>query len=302
MSSPFSGRRALRTASALTLTLGTGLAAPLLAAGPAGAATPSATAAYNASDQAIDYTAAPGQTNKVTITSSTTTLSDITYVIDDAVPITAGDGCTYPSGTDHTKVSCTVTTYDTEDPYPTLKVDLGDGADTAAYDNTTNQAYYFASFDLGAGKDTYTETGRVGGDSVNGGADDDNLTVGPDTVVLGGDGNDTIHAGAGSIAQGGTGNDTIYSSGTDAAADGGTGNDVIHGGDGRQNLSGGDGDDRIYGGKGDDFLYGGKGDDTLYGNSGVDTIYGNSGDDALYGGPGKDVLSGGPGKNTVHQD
>lgn len=302
MSSHFSGRRAFRTASALTLTLGTGLAAPLLAASPAGAATPSATAAYNASDQAIDYTAAAGQADKVTITSSTATLSDITYVIDGTVPITAGDGCTYPSSTDHTKVSCTVTTYDTEDPYPTLKVDLGDGDDTAAYDNTTNQAYYFASFDLGAGKDTYTETGRVGGDSVDGGTDDDNLTVGPDTVVLGGDGNDTLHAGAGSIAQGNAGNDTIYSNGSDSSADGGAGNDVLYGGDGRQDLSGGDDNDHIYGGKGDDFLYGGKGNDVIYGNSGTDTIYGNSGDDSLYGGPGSDVLSGGPGTNIVHQD
>lgn len=274
MPSHYVSRRILRTASAVTLALGTGLAAPFLLAGTAGADTPSATAAFSASDHAILYTAASGQTNKVTVTASKSGGSEeITYVIDDEVPVSAGDGCSHPDDADDTKVSCTVATLESQDPYATLKLALGDGDDT----------------------------GGVDGNSVSGGAGDDNLSVGAAGVVGGGDGDDTLHATDG-IAQGGNDNDTIYSDGEDSAVDGGAGNDVIQGGAERQNLSGGEGNDTIRGGTGDDFLYGGTGNDVLYGNSGDDTIYGNSGDDELYGGPGRDTLSGGPGRNIVHQD
>lgn len=296
-------RRVIRSASAVTLVLGTGLAAPFLLAGTAGAAAPEATAAFSATDHAIVYTAAPGQTNKVTVKASISDGSEkITYVIDDAVPVSAGDGCSYPDSADRTKVSCTVDTLETQDPYATLMLALGDGDDTLAYDNATDQAYYFARADLGLGKDTSTHTGSVDGNSILGGAGDDNLTVGEAGAAFGGDGNDTIHAAAGSITQGGNNNDTIYADGAESAVDGGAGNDVIQGGAERQNLSGGDGNDTIRGGAGADFIYGGKGNDTLYGDSGNDTIYGNSGDDKLYGGAGQDTLSGGPGTNVVHQD
>ncbi|MGW5861506.1 calcium-binding protein [Streptomyces sp. NPDC055239] len=287
----------------MTLALGTALAAPLFLAGTAGAAAPEATAAFSPSDHGILYTAASGQINKVTVTASISEGSEeITYVIDDAVPVSAGDGCSYPDGADRTKVSCKVATLETQDPYATLKLALGDRDDTVAYDNATDQTYYFASADLGDGKDTWTRTGSVDGNSVKGGAGDDNLTVGVAGVVSGGDGKDTIRAGAGSIAQGGNDNDTIYSDGDDSAVDGGAGDDVIQGGAGRQNLSGGDGNDTIRGAAGGDYIYGGKGNDVLYGDSGNDTIYGNSGDDELYGGTGTDTLSGGPGRNVVHQD
>ncbi|MER6010088.1 calcium-binding protein [Streptomyces bluensis] len=299
-----------RIASALTLTLGAGLVAPVLLAGTAGAAVASATAEVDG--KSVVYTAASGQANEVTVTASKSSgLETITYVIDDVVPITAGSGCAYPSGADHTKISCEVTTLESQDPYATLRMALGDGDDTVAYTNDTDQTYYFAAIDLGAGKDTLTEANGVQGNDVNGGDGDDTLTVGAVTVVRGQGGNDTIHAGEGTIAQGGDGNDTIHSGGDESAVDGGAGDDVIRGGAGRQNLSGGDGDDEIYGedgndflygGKGDDFLYGGPGNDILYGNSGNDTIYGNSGDDELYGGPGTDTLSGGPGTNIVRQD
>ncbi|MGW6057647.1 calcium-binding protein [Streptomyces sp. NPDC055189] len=296
-------RRVFRTASAVTLAFGTALAAPLFLAGAAAAAAPEATAAFSPADHAILYTAATGQTNKVTVTASISDGSEeITYVIDDAVPVSAGDGCSYPDSADRTKVSCTVATLETQDPYATLKLVLGEGDDSFAYDNATDQTYYFASADLGDGKDTATQSGSVDGNSVNGGAGDDNLRVGEYGVVRGEDGEDTLHAAGGSIAQGGNDTDTIYSEGDESAADGGAGNDVIQGGAQRQNLSGGEGNDTIRGAAGDDFLYGGKGNDTLYGNDGNDTIYGNSGDDKLYGGAGTDTLSGGPGTNVVHQD
>lgn len=295
--------RVIRTASAVTLALGTGLAAPSLLAGTAAAAAPEATAVLGASDRTIVYTAATGQTNKVTVAASISEGSEeITYVIDDVVAINAVGGCSYPDSADRTKVSCTVATLETQDPYATLELGLGDGDDTLAYDNATDQTYYFASADLGAGKDTVTHTGSVDGNSVLGGAGDDDLTVGEAGVVLGGDGNDTIHAAGGSIAQGGNDDDTIYSEDDEGAVDGGAGNDMIQGGAERQNLSGGDGNDTIRAGAGDDFVYGGKGNDVLYGDGGNDTMYGNSGDDRLYGGAGQDTLSGGPGTNVVHQD
>ncbi|MEV8022087.1 calcium-binding protein [Streptomyces sp. NPDC086554] len=208
----------------MTLALGTGLAAPLFLAGTAGADTPSATAAFSASDHAILYTAASGQTNKVTVTASKSGGSEeITYVIDDDVPVSAGDGCSHPDGADDTKVSCTVATLESQDPYATLKLALRDGDDTVAYDNTTDQTYYFASADLGDGKDTATHTGGVDGNSVRGGAGDDNLSVGVAGVVGGGDGDDTLHATDGSIAQGGS-DDELY---------GGPGRDTLSGGPGR---------------------------------------------------------------------
>ncbi|KDN79129.1 calcium-binding protein [Streptomyces olindensis] len=305
MSSSQAGRRSLRVSSrvssALTLLIGAGMAAPLLLGGTAAAATPAASAASDG--RAIVYSAAAGQTNDVTVTATITDDSErITYLIDDAVPVDAGTDCTYPSDTDRTKVACTVGTLDSQDPYPTLRMSLGDGDDAVSYANATDQAYYFASLDLGAGRDTYTETGDVSGNGVSGGAGNDGLTVGEVTVVRGDAGDDTLRGGAGSIAQGGDGDDTIHSSGHDSHADGGVGDDTLLGEADRQHLSGGDGDDLIRGGAGDDFLYGGKGHDILHGEDGDDTMYGNSGNDELYGGRGTDTLSGGPGRNIVRQD
>jgi Ca2+-binding RTX toxin-like protein len=303
MSSPLVSRRISRAASALALALGTGLATPLFLTGTASAAPSSATAEFSPSDHAILYTAASGQTNDVTVTASRAgDPSKLTYVIDDSVPISAGTDCAHPSAEDRTKVSCTVEGLESQDPYATLKLALDDGDDTVTYDNKTDQGYYSASVDLGAGKDTYTDSGGYNGNFVKGGADDDDLTASGATVASGGDGEDTINAADGTIAQGNDGNDTIRSKGDDSAVDGGAGDDEIHGEADRQSLTGGDGNDTVYGGAGNDFIYGGKGHDILHGNDGDDTVYGNSGDDELYGGAGEDTLSGGPGKNIVHQD
>jgi serralysin len=285
----------------MALALGTGLAAPLLLAGTAGAATAPATAALGNGGNEVLYTAAAGQANKVVVTASHVTGTDkITYVIDDVVTVKPGTGCAYPTASDHTKVSCTVTTLDSQDPYATVQLTLGDGNDTLTYHNKTDQTYYFASVDLGAGNDKATDDGTVDGNYVSGGTGNDNLTLGKYSVGWGDNGNDTIRAAAGTIAQGGNGDDTITTVGD--AADGGAGNDVITGGAGGQSLTGGAGNDRISGGAGNDFLYGGTGNDVLYGNAGADTIYGNSGNDTLWGGTGTDVLSGGPGHNSVHQN
>jgi len=285
----------------MALAFGTALASPLLLAGTAGAATAPATAALGNGGNEVLYTAAAGQANKAVVTATHTTGTDkITYVIDDVVTIKPGTGCAYPTAADHTKVSCTVTMLDSQDPYPTVQLTLGDGNDTVTYHNKTAQTYYFASVDLGAGNDKYTEDGSVDGNYVSGGTGNDTISLGKYSVGWGDNGNDTLHGGVETIAQGGNGNDTITTVG--AAADGGAGNDVITGGAGGQSLTGGTGNDRISGGAGNDFIYGGTGNDVLYGNAGADTIYGNSGNDTLWGGTGTDVLSGGPGHNAVHQN
>ncbi|MEU2435049.1 calcium-binding protein [Streptomyces rubradiris] len=278
--------RVLRAVPATALVLGTALAVPLALAGPAGAAPAPATAEVNQYDWQLTYKAAPGQSNKVTVTASQTAdRTGITYLVDDVVPVGAGHGCGHPVAADRTKVSCTVTLVDSQDPYAALVMDLGDRGDTVAYENATDQIYSYAQISLGAGDDKATDSGRLDGAYVSGDAGNDTLTVGKEGLAWGGDGNDTINAaGGGNIAQGGKGDDTL------------------RGGAGSQSLSGDDGRDTITGGTGADELYGGKGDDVLYGNSGNDKLYGNSGNDRLYGGPGRDTLSGGPGRNMVRQD
>ncbi|WP_316757166.1 calcium-binding protein [Streptomyces herbicida] len=279
-------RRPIRAVPAVTLALGAALAVPFTLAGTADAATAPATAAVNQYDWRLTYTAAAGQTNKATVTASLTAdRTGITYVIDDVVPISAGHDCAYPDGADHTKVSCTVTNVDSQDPYAALIMNLGDGNDTVAYQNSTDQIYYYAQISLGAGNDKATDSGRLDGAYVAGDA-----------------GNDTITVGKYGLAWGDDGSDTIYASGDDNIVQGGRGDDVLHGGTGAQYLAGDDGNDKIYGGSGEDTLSGGKGNDVLYGNSGNDRLYGNSGNDKLYGGPGRDTLSGGPGTNVIHQD
>ncbi|MFJ8637055.1 calcium-binding protein [Streptomyces sp. NPDC093568] len=306
MSSRHFGRKALTAASALTLAAGTALTASIALPAVADAAAQSARVDQGADDRSVVFIAAEGQTNRLTVTAKKSAgLERITYVLDDVVPIEIGPAateCGYPDSADRTKVSCVVTTLESQDPYPTLWLNMEDGDDSVAYSDATDQAYYHASIDLGDGKDKYTHTGSVDGNSIHGGRGDDNVTLGVAGVLLAEDGNDTVHAAEGSIVFGHGGADTIYADGDEASVDGGVGNDVIYGGAGRQQLTGGDGHDTVRGGTGNDFLYGSPGNDVLYGNSGNDTIYGNSGNDKLYGGPGRDTLSGGPGTDVERQD
>ncbi|MFE0508972.1 calcium-binding protein [Streptomyces sp. NPDC058964] len=285
MSSRPARRRAMHAVPAAALVLATAPAVPLALAGPAGAAPSQATAEVNQYDWQLTYQAAPGQANKAGVTAMLTAdRTGITYVIDDAVPVRVGHDCAYPDSADRTKVSCTVTNVDSQDPYAALVMNLGDGNDTVAYKNASGQIYYYAEISLGAGNDRLTDSGRLDGAYASGDAGNDTITVGRLGLARGGDGGDTIHA-----------------SGGDNIVQGGRGDDVLYGGSGAQYLSGDDGKDRLHGGTADDTLYGGKGNDTLYGNSGNDKLYGNSGDDSLYGGPGRDTLAGGPGTDVIHR-
>ncbi|MET7569479.1 calcium-binding protein [Streptomyces sp. NPDC005492] len=293
--------------SLVTLAVGTALAASVAALPTtATAATTSATVGRGDGGRWVTYTAAPGQTNRMTVVATEPEDLQFTYLIDDVVPITieSGTPCTHPDSADLTKVSCTKAGLGEDFGYNKLKVDLGDGDDTLTYDNATGQTLYYAWLLMGDGKDTVTDTGSVDGNEVEGGPGADTITTGTDSIVQGQAGKDTIRVGARSQTVGGSDTDTIYANGDGTRADGGTGGDLIYGGPGAQTLSGGidAGNDTILGGTGNDTIYGQAGNDILYGNSGNDTIYGNSGNDKLYGGPGTDKLSGGPGRNLVHQN
>ncbi|MHB9757150.1 calcium-binding protein [Streptomyces sp. BYX5S] len=290
-SRPTARRRVLRTASLLPLLLGAGLvAAPAALAAPGAPAT----AGFDTTGRTVVYAAADGQANEATVTATAAGPDRITYVIDDVVPIDVTTGCAHPDAADPTRVSCTVTTVESQDPYAGLKLGLGDGDDRVTYANDTDQTYYFASVDLGDGADTLTDTGSVDGNAVRGGAGDDTLAVGEAAVVLGDDGADTVTAkGGGAVVLGGAGDDILTATGDGSSVSGGEGDDDIRGGAQGQNLAGDAGDDLINGGDGNDFLDGGDG---------ADTLYGGKGDDTLHGGPGVDLLIGGPGADVVAQD
>ncbi|MCF3130480.1 calcium-binding protein [Streptomyces olivochromogenes] len=306
MSSPFVRHRTRRSASALALAVGAGLTASIALPVTADAAAAAARVERGDGGRSIIYTAASGQTNKVSVTATSTDGSaHITYVIDDVVPIDIApteQNCSYPDNADRTKVSCTQTTMASQVSYGTLSMTLGDGDDTITYNNATGQAHYIAAIDLGDGKDRSTHIGSVDGNEVEGGPGDDTIRLGTYGMAFAEAGNDTIYTADRAVATGQSGVDTIYANGDETDADGGTGNDFIYGGPGRQRLNGGDGNDTVRGGTGNDIVYGSPGADILYGNSGNDTLYGNSGNDRLYGGPGKDTLSGGPGADVLRQD
>ncbi|QOV37809.1 calcium-binding protein [Streptomyces ferrugineus] len=340
----FAGLRTRRAASVLVLALGTALVLPAALGTGRGDPGPPATVGSKepvedptAPVTRLSYRAAPGQNNRVTVTESAADYDDITYVIDDVVPIDPGNGCAYLSDVDHTKVSCKVKIEEmATDPYNTLFVELGDGEDTASGRRVGESTMGYTVFSFGSGDDTWAGTSNEVM-TVYGGPGDDKLTAIRGVHVDGNAGDDTIHAGEGTSALGGPGDDTIHAEGDGASASGGPGDDVLRGREGDQVLSGEQGDDSIHGGPGDDLLSGNEGndvlygddgddlmwgerkvgdgfelsrdeklgkkrDDKLYGGPGTDELYGGPGPDGLYGGPGTDRLDGGTSPNTVVQD
>lgn len=315
-------RRTLRAASVLAVALGTALALPAALSLHRGDPQPPATAGAKGAVgnrtvpiTAIAYRAAPGQDNSVTVTESSARSGQITYVIDDVVPITPMPGCAYLRDTDHTKVTCVVEIEEmATDPYRTLFVELGDGDDTIRGRKVDGPGRTYSmgytEFSLGSGDDTWEGTSnevRV----VYGGPGDDTLTSLRGTSVLGNDGDDTITAMNDATVYGNDGDDTIHA-GAEVRGKGGHGDDVLQGGEGTQTLLGELGDDSIHGGPGDDLLCGNEGNDALYGDGGDDVIWGEDQDlsvgekhgrkrdDRLYGGPGADELHGGPGPDELH--
>ena len=293
-----------RWAGGLTTTaavVGAGIAA--VAFSGSASATSATPATLSFAGRSLTYTAAPGQTNHLSVTRTAKSVpsdafgaAEYTFTLDDSVSIKLGAGaadnnCAHPSGSDLTLVVCRYVYEDGQDPDRMADFKLGDKNDVVKFHDVSQDTYNTVEFELGAGTDTYlADAKRQEG-----------------TLILGGPGNDTITTGlmAGDLTGvlGGTGNDTIRVKGSTAAPiRGGTGNDKLYGDSASQSFDGGSGNDLVHAGAGKDSIVGGKGNDTLYGEAGADTIHGNAGNDKLYGGKGTDTLIGGPGKDVIQQN
>ncbi len=162
----------------------------------------------------------------------------------------------------------------------------------------------------GAGNDVIAVSDDHDTDTIDGGADYDQLVFATPTSAQGvtvthsGDGSGTYDFN-GTTAEGtftgieqfsgtehadtydasaDTAGTTIYALGGDDTATGGSGADRLFGGDGNDSLSGGAGADTLDGGAGDDRVMGGSGNDVVrvVANEGTDTLDGGSGIDVLW--------------------
>jgi Ca2+-binding RTX toxin-like protein len=278
----------------------------------------------------VEFRAASGKVNKITVTQAGRTV-----IIDDVLPIAAGKGCQAVKG-DRTKVRCT-----TEEPVSEVRIYTGDRGDTIV--NSSHVAM--------------RGIGGSGNDVIRGGPGFDMLygQAGNDRAYAGG-GNDEW--GNGDVLDGGAGNDILVGNASHNSLDGGTGNDSLTGGGDKDELEGGEGNDSVGAGGGDDIIrepaerfaadrdviaggsgrdgltytgramkvkvdsdgvkgddgspgegdtvsgmemiYGGNGADTLYGTAGSDLLYGADGDDVLHGLAGDDQLEGAAGKDRLY--
>ena len=279
----------------------------------------------------VTFAAADGEANALSFTDDGGNLVRVT----DAVPVTAGTGCTQ----DGDAAVCGDGNAITQ-----VVAGLGDGDDSA----TTSLGAVPVSFDGGPGNDTLT--GGDGADTLSGGDDNDLLDGGAGADVLDGQGGtdevtyasrsadvtvslngaaDDGEAGEGDNVTAenvttGSGNDTLTGDGNDNRLVAGAGNDTIDGGGGADYMDGGADRDivsyagRIGGvtvslngaaddgapGEGDNAvnmedIAGGDGDDDLTGDGGPNAISGNGGADTLHGGGGADTLNGGEGADTL---
>ncbi|MFD8280342.1 calcium-binding protein [Streptomyces solisilvae] len=214
-------------------------------------------ATVTVTDGRMTYTAADGQTNKLTIKRVSETDTTLTFAVDDVVEIAAGADCAHPTATDLTYATCTVPVPDPDHPRDQGNVELGDGNDSV----------------------------KISGGDVNvyGGTGDDTITGA--SVAVGGDGDDTIsHA---TNANGNAGNDTITDS---FAVWAGDGDDTVIGDDVANEIYGGPGNDYLDGAGNDDSIDGQEGDDTIKGGPGNDYLFGGPGQDDIDGGPGDNVI------------
>ena len=187
----------------------------------------------------------------------------------------------------------------------------------------------------GDGNDIFHNVNFADGDSVLGGAGDDqvsldvqpgNLTIVFSTleierITAGGVGDD-VYDGRGKTdlritVNAGTGNDTVHGTELNDSFNGQDGNDLLigHGGhdaingnNGNDTLEGGAGNDHLEGDNGNDVLRGGEGNDNLFGDTdnfnwnvfggGADLLEGGAGNDNLYGRDGNDTMVGGTGNDN----
>jgi Ca2+-binding RTX toxin-like protein len=248
-----------------------------------------ATVAHPMGAARVDFGAAPGEANHMTVTSSAGQL-----VITDRGPPSLqqiGD-CTEMFGGDPQVVACPAAGV-TE-----LQLSGGDMDDELVNATALAAQVY----------------GEGGHDILKGGSADDRLDGGPGPDELGGgSGNDRLYGatfqdpGAGADVDrlaGGSGDDWLFGSGGADQVDGGPGADQLEGAGGGDTLQGGEGPDGLIGGDGDDIEDGGPGDDAI----GTEVTLGvversqGIGNDALLGGTGNDTLVPGPGPPMADAD
>jgi len=318
-------------AISILLSAAAGLFLVGLAASPASAATSTVT-----SWGSLQYAAAAGETNNLTIT-----YTGSAYLISDSgAPVTAGAGCTSTGTNSATCPSAGVTG---------LYVTLNDGNDTATINGPLNTSVHgqdgddtlttSAGNDIlygGHGNDTLSGAaghdymnGEAGNDTLDGATGNDSLSGGDgNNTLTGGEGNDSITAGAGiDSMSGGAGDDYLNPGlGSDTNLSGGDGQDTVSyyrsgevqvsldgvPNDGQaalgeadnvgidvENVATGDGSDTITGSAANNVLYAGGGNDTLSGLAGKDKLHGLAGSDTLNGGDGDDKLFDGDEADTL---
>ncbi|MDX6676520.1 MAG: hypothetical protein QOE31_572 [Solirubrobacteraceae bacterium] len=252
---------------------------------------------YKDSTDALLYTAAPGERNRIVVAHDPTTSPTTIVVRDSGAQVLAGGGC---SAIDAQTVRCVA---------QTAFVDAGDGDDTLTTP-ASGPAFVVRG---GDGADTLTGAGYL-----SGGPGDDVLTASPLTcmgpcpaVTLdGGSGNDVLRGGPGDdVLSGdndGRANPFVGDASETGPLDAARGDDAIDGGPGRDtvrytrttgvrvdladhasNGAGGERDrlqgiENVTSGDGADVLVGDDGANELIGGSGADTLVGRGGDDSLH--------------------
>jgi Ca2+-binding RTX toxin-like protein len=253
-------------------------------ASPAQAA--SAASAKVVGTNGVQFNAAAGQANALTIT-----ISGRTVTLADRVALKPGKGCKKVT---NTKVKCTTSKKTTK-----LNVSLGDKNDTL-----TNKTGVYLLANGGTGNDTMK--GGSGADQLQGAAGNDKLYgyAGND-ALFGQDGNDYVYGGVGNDSiDAGNGNDRVLGEAGNDSIVGQAGNDSLDAGIGNDEVAGGRGNDTIFGQAGNDIVAGENGADTINGGDGNDTIGGGADSDRIIGGNGNDVLFGdngsGSGSDTIN--
>jgi Ca2+-binding RTX toxin-like protein len=281
--------------------------------------------AYGASvsvgTESIDYVAAPGEANRLTVAGKTNTTPFVTSAIvftDPGAVITAGAGC-------HS-VSTHEATCDEPDTFYgyTFAINLGDQNDTAKFTNSISskesdveQLLYELLFEL--------DPGPLGPGSpypdIDGGAGNDVLRIGAEQLGF-------------AVLRGGPGNDQLIGNTESDALLPGTGADVIKGGDGTdgvgyadrttgvrvslddvandgepgegdnvasdvEDIGTGAGNDVVTGSSAHNHIYTWDGNDVVSAGGEIDTIDAGAGDDTLNGGGANDLIIDGPGNDFV---
>jgi hypothetical protein len=245
----------------------------------------------------VDYRAALGETNNVTVSPARIDNLQAVRFTDTGATMTPGRDCR--AGGDH-EVVCLLPYADDQ----TVEVAAGDGDDRVMSDDPSAVLKFVLRLDGGAGNDTLaggpgyeTIVGGAGSDVVDaGGADDEIHDGGPPGEAdsyAGGEGRDRLSFHG---RREGVWADLPGAADSDALADiegltGGSGDDVLVGDARGNSLGGGGGDDRIDAGGGVDVVNGGGGDDVLIGGAGRDRMQGARGRDEIDGGADADTIN-----------